>query len=53
MIPEDALNISVFQDGSDFCAVYTDTFENILESDCGFGWSRSAAILQLLESNNL
>jgi hypothetical protein len=53
MIPEDSLTISVFQDGNAFCAVFTDTFENIQESDCGFGWSRSAAILQLLESNNL
>jgi hypothetical protein len=48
MIPEYSLTISVFQDGNAFCAVFTDTFENIQESDCGFGDSRIAAITALL-----
>jgi hypothetical protein len=49
MIPDDALSISVFRDGSAFCAVDTFGFLNIQESDCGFGDTELEAVAALLE----
>jgi hypothetical protein len=51
MIPKDAMNISVFKDGDAFCAVYTDTFEDLMVSTCGFGYTDLDAIIQLLAPN--
>ncbi|MEN6367649.1 MAG: hypothetical protein ABFC88_12615 [Thermoguttaceae bacterium] len=50
-IPEDATTISVFRDGTAFCAVYTESFEDIQESPCGFGDTRIEAIQNLLDSD--
>jgi hypothetical protein len=48
MIPDDAITISVFKDGDKFCAVETESFENLQESYFGFGDSELEAIQQLL-----
>ena len=40
--------ISVFPDGDQFTAVYTDTFENLQESPAGFGSTQLDAVAALL-----
>jgi hypothetical protein len=49
VIPEDATTVSVFRDGDQWCAVFTESFENIQESPCGFGYTKLEAIAALLE----
>lgn len=53
MIPDDAVTISVFPDGDKFCAVFTDSFYNLEESDSGFGDTRLEAIKDLLLNSEL
>jgi hypothetical protein len=48
MIPANAIQISVFKDGGMFCAVYTDTFEDLQISDAGFGTTQLEAVKNLL-----
>lgn len=49
MGPNDGLNISVFLDGDKYCAVFTDTFENLQESLAGFGDTELEAIEALFD----
>jgi hypothetical protein len=48
MIPNNALNISVFTDGDALCAVYTDKFIDLVQSKAGFGYTVIDAISDLL-----
>jgi hypothetical protein len=50
VIPKDAINISVFKDGNAFCAVYTDTFQDLQISEAGFAPTVLDAIIQLFSS---
>lgn len=53
MIPAQATNISVFIDGNEYCAVFTDHFTNIAESSAGFGNTQLEAIDDLYENAGL
>lgn len=48
MIPDNALKISFFMDGNQWCAVFTDKFINLQESHAGFGVDKVDALLMLL-----
>ena len=50
-IPEDATNISIFRDGTAWCAVYTESFVNLQESPAGFGGTPLEAIQNLFEAD--
>ena len=49
MIPADATTISVFLDGDQYCAVLTESFENLQESPAGFGCTPIEAVADLLK----
>lgn len=53
MAPAGASNIAVFLDGNHFCAVWSDTFENLQVSFAGWGTTVREAILNLLTESNL
>jgi len=45
-----AITVSVFRDGDQFCAVFTETFTNIQESECAFGDTAIEAVTRLLDA---
>ena len=47
-MPDDAVHISVFADGDQYCAVFTETFRNLQESEAGFGLTQLDAIASLI-----
>jgi|WetSurMetagenome_2_1015567.scaffolds.fasta_scaffold02116_10 hypothetical protein len=53
MIPENALTISIFKDGDQYCAVFTDTFEDLQTSDAGFGYTILEAISDLQDRSSM
>lgn len=45
----DNIYVRAFKDGDKWCAIYPDTFENLGESDAGFGDTPQEAINNLFE----